>query len=194
MVTRGGSWRSPTTSIMPRPDSSVVERGPEKAGVGGSIPSLATTSKSLTQWALFEKLQKICKRRMPTLSELWCLVNKHPTAANLGFRQMRCRPFKCSSRCWSRQLTQIAESLEAAFSSQTIQIRPGSIHIRVAGPRYSRVEPGPRARFVLIDHRLREALLRAPNVCVCVLPKGPPLGIVLQAFQSCHCFGKNLIG
>jgi hypothetical protein len=27
---------------MPRPDSSVVERGPEKAGVGGSIPSLAT--------------------------------------------------------------------------------------------------------------------------------------------------------
>jgi hypothetical protein len=106
MVTRGGSWRSPTTSIMPRPDSSVVERGPEKAGVGGSIPSLATTSKSLTQWALFEKLQKICKRRMPTLSELWCLVNKHPTAANLGFRQMRCRPFKCSSRCWSRQLTQ----------------------------------------------------------------------------------------
>jgi hypothetical protein len=42
----GGSWRSPTTSVMPRPDSSVVERGPEKAGVGGSIPSLATTSKS----------------------------------------------------------------------------------------------------------------------------------------------------
>ena len=27
-----------------RPDSSVVERGPEKAGVGGSIPSLATTA------------------------------------------------------------------------------------------------------------------------------------------------------
>jgi hypothetical protein len=32
---------------MPRPDSSVVERGPEKAGVGGSIPSLATI-KSIT--------------------------------------------------------------------------------------------------------------------------------------------------
>src|SRR5664279_892466 len=30
--------------IALRPDSSVVERGPEKAGVGGSIPSLATTS------------------------------------------------------------------------------------------------------------------------------------------------------
>jgi hypothetical protein len=29
--------------MFPRPDSSVVERGPEKAGVGGSIPSLATT-------------------------------------------------------------------------------------------------------------------------------------------------------
>jgi hypothetical protein len=28
--------------LTPRPDSSVVERGPEKAGVGGSIPSLAT--------------------------------------------------------------------------------------------------------------------------------------------------------
>ena len=45
---RGGSWRSPTTSVMPRPDSSVVERGPEKAGVGGSIPSLATIYKSTT--------------------------------------------------------------------------------------------------------------------------------------------------
>ena len=43
MVARGGSWRSPTISVKPRPDSSVVERGPEKAGVGGSIPSLATT-------------------------------------------------------------------------------------------------------------------------------------------------------
>ena len=34
---------------MPRPDSSVVERGPEKAGVGGSIPSLATTFKKAAQ-------------------------------------------------------------------------------------------------------------------------------------------------
>ena len=32
---------------IPRPDSSVVERGPEKAGVGGSIPSLATTFSTL---------------------------------------------------------------------------------------------------------------------------------------------------
>ncbi len=31
-----------------RPDSSVVERGPEKAGVGGSIPSLATTQLQAT--------------------------------------------------------------------------------------------------------------------------------------------------
>jgi len=30
----------------------VVERGPEKAGVGGSIPSLATTSKSMIQLSL----------------------------------------------------------------------------------------------------------------------------------------------
>jgi hypothetical protein len=35
-------------AILPRPDSSVVERGPEKAGVGGSIPSLATTLESMT--------------------------------------------------------------------------------------------------------------------------------------------------
>ena len=36
---------TPMISVQqPRPDSSVVERGPEKAGVGGSIPSLATTS------------------------------------------------------------------------------------------------------------------------------------------------------
>ena len=34
------------TGHLKRPDSSVVERGPEKAGVGGSIPSLATTSSS----------------------------------------------------------------------------------------------------------------------------------------------------
>src|SRR6201992_3316523 len=33
-----------------RPDSSVVERGPEKAGVGGSIPSLATTP--FSAWSL----------------------------------------------------------------------------------------------------------------------------------------------
>jgi hypothetical protein len=32
-----------TLKFALRPDSSVVERGPEKAGVGGSIPSLATT-------------------------------------------------------------------------------------------------------------------------------------------------------
>ena len=32
-----------TEKFALRPDSSVVERGPEKAGVGGSIPSLATT-------------------------------------------------------------------------------------------------------------------------------------------------------
>src|ERR1700744_3565656 len=30
-----------------RPGSSVVERGPEKAGVGGSIPSLATTPRNV---------------------------------------------------------------------------------------------------------------------------------------------------
>jgi hypothetical protein len=39
--------RIPRVDMQPkfalRPDSSVVERGPEKAGVGGSIPSLATT-------------------------------------------------------------------------------------------------------------------------------------------------------
>ena len=41
----GRSWLSRTRrTALPRPDSSVVERGPEKAGVGGSIPSLATTS------------------------------------------------------------------------------------------------------------------------------------------------------
>ena len=34
--------RSTLLEFTPRPDSSVVERGPEKAGVGGSIPSLAT--------------------------------------------------------------------------------------------------------------------------------------------------------
>ena len=38
-----GALGAPGGKSMPRPDSSVVERGPEKAGVGGSIPSLATT-------------------------------------------------------------------------------------------------------------------------------------------------------
>ena len=37
------SGRQVALGTTPRPDSSVVERGPEKAGVGGSIPSLATT-------------------------------------------------------------------------------------------------------------------------------------------------------
>ena len=37
------TWRARISETLPRPDSSVVERGPEKAGVGGSIPSLATT-------------------------------------------------------------------------------------------------------------------------------------------------------
>ena len=45
-----GSVRNPRVEMQPkfalRPDSSVVERGPEKAGVGGSIPSLATTFRS----------------------------------------------------------------------------------------------------------------------------------------------------
>ena len=43
VITRPGSWLPEDSRSMPRPDSSVVERGPEKAGVGGSIPSLATT-------------------------------------------------------------------------------------------------------------------------------------------------------
>src|SRR5215472_16410764 len=63
MVARGGSWRSPTTSVMPRPDSSVVERGPEKAGVGGSIPSLATTSKSTTYVAFSRKCKRIAREQ-----------------------------------------------------------------------------------------------------------------------------------
>jgi hypothetical protein len=37
------TWAEAAPLGSPRPDSSVVERGPEKAGVGGSIPSLATT-------------------------------------------------------------------------------------------------------------------------------------------------------
>ena len=45
--TRLPALRSPVTTpflrwLTRRPGSSVVERGPEKAGVGGSIPSLAT--------------------------------------------------------------------------------------------------------------------------------------------------------
>ena len=40
---RKGGLGRPAGIVLPRPDSSVVERGPEKAGVGGSIPSLATT-------------------------------------------------------------------------------------------------------------------------------------------------------
>ena len=39
---RGRNLAAPVPARLPRPDSSVVERGPEKAGVGGSIPSLAT--------------------------------------------------------------------------------------------------------------------------------------------------------
>jgi hypothetical protein len=43
----------------------VVERGPEKAGVGGSIPSLATTLESIT----YKRFTGICTR----------IVRKHYT-------------------------------------------------------------------------------------------------------------------
>ena len=42
-ATPDSAHRIATDEFALRPDSSVVERGPEKAGVGGSIPSLATT-------------------------------------------------------------------------------------------------------------------------------------------------------
>ncbi len=55
---------------MPRPDSSVVERGPEKAGVGGSIPSLATTfrrlmavQRFLVAYGLYKKFITDCIRK-----------------------------------------------------------------------------------------------------------------------------------
>src|SRR5208283_4116140 len=62
LLSPGRSWLSRIRRFAsPRPDSSVVERGPEKAGVGGSIPSLATifhllqnfrprSSRALAQW------------------------------------------------------------------------------------------------------------------------------------------------
>ncbi len=67
MVARGGSWRSPTISVMPRPDSSVVERGPEKAGVGGSIPSLATTHNKRLKWH-FIKCKRIAREGCPSFA------------------------------------------------------------------------------------------------------------------------------
>jgi hypothetical protein len=48
---------------MPRPDSSVVERGPEKAGVGGSIPSLATI--------IFNYLAKSLQKPDPLSTRDW---------------------------------------------------------------------------------------------------------------------------
>ncbi len=53
ILTKKHSTRNSSTRVQsslpeksPRPGSSVVERGPEKAGVGGSIPSLATTNRN----------------------------------------------------------------------------------------------------------------------------------------------------
>src|ERR1700756_4517980 len=53
------SGRQVALGTTPRPDSSVVERGPEKAGVGGSIPSLATTLKSNTYTAIIQNCKQI---------------------------------------------------------------------------------------------------------------------------------------
>ena len=53
------TWWPMRCFSLPSPDSSVVERGLEKAGVGGSISSLATTSKSIT-----------CRRNLETASDL----------------------------------------------------------------------------------------------------------------------------
>ncbi len=54
---------APHGRTMPRPDSSVVERGPEKAGVGGSIPSLATI--------LFNKIRIRARNRRPDSARDW---------------------------------------------------------------------------------------------------------------------------
>src|SRR6202035_5502888 len=53
-------------AITERPDSSVVERGPEKAGVGGSIPSLATI--------IFNYLAKSLQKPDPLSTRDWFLL------------------------------------------------------------------------------------------------------------------------
>jgi hypothetical protein len=65
-----------------RPDSSVVERGPEKAGVGGSIPSLATT---LYCFAIFQVLS-VAQSILKSFSKnFMCL---HHSASNLALKRL----------------------------------------------------------------------------------------------------------
>jgi len=79
-------WRSwqPTGAVrLPRPDSSVVERGPEKAGVGGSIPSLAI-------------IPTACDAR-DALRSPRGLAHVSP---DQGRRQARCARFERARRLW----------------------------------------------------------------------------------------------
>jgi hypothetical protein len=72
-----------------RPDSSVVERGPEKAGVGGSIPSLATT-KSTTYKLLSPRFHsnsfQLARRDSPRIEA---------RADTIRFRSCDPLPFQC---------------------------------------------------------------------------------------------------
>ena len=70
-----GNQREDAAKFALRPDSSVVERGPEKAGVGGSIPSLATTS-------FFFLFKLFFPKASPALAELcvfFCMLSHRNT-------------------------------------------------------------------------------------------------------------------
>ncbi len=78
---------SPAGSLLRRPGSSVVERGPEKAGVGGSIPSLAT----ITTTSAF-----VAQRCFPVRAPCGRLAHGQDFACGLGrpqTAQVRSRPW-----------------------------------------------------------------------------------------------------
>ena len=73
----------------------LVERSPEKAGVGGSIPSLATTptfAKHSALTRLFFYQCQICAVNCPDQSILSALVFRGPLATRLEKRAVKTEP------------------------------------------------------------------------------------------------------
>jgi hypothetical protein len=95
----------------PRPDSSVVERGPEKAGVGGSIPSLATTRGAPPRHRSFGPALPFIKRRFSKrLERVHDPARSAPRdgdfAASVQIRKAQASPNSAMpTQAWARTLT-----------------------------------------------------------------------------------------
>ncbi len=125
---RACSWLSRDALPMPRPDSSVVERGPEKAGVGGSIPSLATTLESTA-----------CRHNLETASDLQESSAKLSTynTSGLALSHRRLRPSPSTQgtfRIAQRRAIHIGSAASASSTSTSCETARTRRYQRRRGP------------------------------------------------------------